>query len=111
MGLLQRGAELGLGALLLTRETAEELVRDLLGEDREESEPGPVDRLRTRAESLRAEFAQTINDDLDRALAAAGLIRRAEFDRLAARVAALEAQLSLRRVTGAGVPYESTSEF
>jgi polyhydroxyalkanoate synthesis regulator phasin len=111
MGLLRRSVELGMGALLLTKETAEQLVRELVEDDNRD--PAQAEtlsaELRGRAQALREEFTAAVREDLDHAIAAAGLVRRSDYDQLAARVAALEADLRLRR--SATLPFESTSEF
>lgn len=95
MSLLRRSVELGLGALMLTREAVEEL----LGQP--EDDVIEVDQRRELAEELlakgrqlREELSLTIRREVDEALARSGLVRRAEYEALEARVAALEARLA-----------------
>ena len=110
MGLLKRSVELGLGALLLGKETAEEVVRELVASDHDsERAKAAGAELRERARAFADEVSAALRDDLDQAIAAAGLVRRSEYDQLAARVAALEADQHLRR--SSALPFESTSEF
>jgi len=111
MGLLRRSVELGLGALLLTKETAEQLVRELVEDDDRDPEQAETmsEELRRRAQALREEFSAAVREDLDRAIEAAGLVKRSDYEQLAARVAALEAEQRLHR--SAALPFESTSEF
>jgi polyhydroxyalkanoate synthesis regulator phasin len=107
MSLLRRSMELGLGALLLTKDAAEQLVRDLAEKDEPVADAGVgAEDLRRRAQRFAEELAQAVKEDVDQALAAAGMVRREEYEQLQARVAALEARLA---ADAAG--FEPTSEF
>lgn len=95
MSLLRRSLELGLGAMLLTKEAAEELLEDLSGE---QSDAGPrtrkaVEDLLERGQELRAELAESIRHEVDQALQRAGLARRSELEALEQRLALLEAKV------------------
>jgi len=96
MGLLKRSLELGLGAMLLTKEAAEELLDDLSGEG---SDAGPKTRERVkelldRGQQLREELAESIRNEIDHALRRSGLARRSEIEALEQRLAVLEAKLN-----------------
>lgn len=107
MGLFRKSIELGFGALLLTKDAAEELIHELTDDDGLERERAReiVDDLARRAGALRDELAGAVRHEVDQAVNAAGLVRRAEFDKLAAKVAALEARAA------AGRTFEGTSDF
>lgn len=93
MGLLRRSMELGLGAMILTKEAAEELF-DELSSDAAGSDPQErrrlVDELVEKGQKLRAELTQTIRAEVDHAIERSGLVRRSDYEALAARVEALE---------------------
>ncbi len=96
MRLLKRSLELGLGAMLLTKEAAEELLEDLSGEG---SDAGPrtrqaVEDLLERGQELREELVASVRHEVDHALQRAGLARRSELDAIEQRLALLEAKLN-----------------
>lgn len=107
MGLLRRSLELGLGALLLTKEAAEDLlgppVEGESPEDRERRRR-TVDEIVARGQRFREELEESLREEVDAALARAGLVRREEFDRLAERVLELERRL-------AGGEFEAASDL
>ena len=96
VGLLKKSLELGLGAMLLTKEAAEELLDDL-GHDGSAEEPETrqvVAEIVERGQQLRAELAESIRNEIDSALQRAGLARRSELAALEQRIVLLEARLN-----------------
>ena len=94
MSLLRRSLELGLGALLLTKEAAEGLLDNLGGDDQASHEQRErAEELAARARRFLDELAESVRGEVERAIARAGMVRRDEYDALAARVRALEQRL------------------
>jgi len=96
--------------LLLSKDTAEHLVAELTAD---ENWDGPrareaVEDLTRRAGQLADELQEAIRAEVDRALDAAGYVRRAEFERLEARLAAVEAA---QRGETPDLPFESGSDM
>jgi polyhydroxyalkanoate synthesis regulator phasin len=111
MGLLRKSVELGFGALLLTKEAAEDLYKELTDEDGVEREKAHamVDDLLARAGTWRDDVVKTLREEVNQAIQAAGLVPRSDYDALAARVQALESQVRLCRA--GSLPFEGTSDF
>lgn len=96
---LRRGALLGLGAISLTREMAQELATDLEARGRidRKSSRKFVQTLVARGERERADLRGRIRKEMDAAIKRAGLTSAPEVTRLAKRVAVLEGQTKKRR--------------
>lgn len=90
MSLLKRSLELGLGALLMTKEAAEELIDELAGQEDDEGKRKLLDELVEKGEKLRDQLGEAIRGEVDQAIERTGLVRRAEYEALLARVEALE---------------------
>lgn len=89
MSLLREALELGLGALVLTKETAEEMLAgasEFTGDD--------TGDLRAKGRRLADELTALIRREVDATASRGGFVRRDEHEALAARVAALEAALA-----------------
>ena len=97
MDILRRSLELGLGALALTRDKAEQLLDELSGPsamvDADERER-QVQELLLRGRQFADEFAEAVRKEVAQALARSGLVRREEYDALQARVDELERRLA-----------------
>lgn len=107
MSLLRKSMELGFGALLLTKEAAEELLNEL--GDGSEAEEGErrrlLDELVAKGQRLRQELSDSVAAEVDAAIERSGLVRRRDYEALLARVEVLE-----RRLMGSGV-IESASDL
>ncbi|MBI2299141.1 MAG: hypothetical protein HYU66_09410 [Armatimonadetes bacterium] len=91
MSLLRRSLELGLGALLLSKEAAEDLFDNLAAGEPEADRRARAKELAERARRWCDDLAASLRTEADSAVARAGLVRRAEYEALVARVAVLEA--------------------
>jgi polyhydroxyalkanoate synthesis regulator phasin len=111
MGLLRRSLELGLGALMLTKEAADELLDEAAAEDDGGDSARAreiVAELRERGRKAREELAEGIRREVDAVLERGHLVRREEYDALLARVEALEARLGM---TPAKPQFESAPDL
>lgn len=92
--LFEKAALAGIGALALTQKKAEELLAELKERYGISEEEGRalIDRLKTEADAQQQRLSDVARDEVQRACDRFGLVRREEFDRLAARITALEKQ-------------------
>lgn len=96
--IIERMVELGLGALALTKDQVEAVVKDLVKSREVPEERGRelVDRLLERGKEVREEIVALIRKETTEMLHRANLVTRREMEALEARVAALEAEVGLR---------------
>jgi polyhydroxyalkanoate synthesis regulator phasin len=96
--IIERMVELGLGALALTKDQVEAVVKDLVKSREVPEERGRelVDRLLERGKEVREEIVALIRKETTEMLHRANLVARSELESLEARVAALEAQVGRR---------------
>ena len=97
MSLLRRSLELGLGAVMLTKEAAEEVLDDLAGQRSEADSDDHQRRLQAladRGRELWGEVEASIRREVAAAVEHAGLVRRSEYEQLLQRVTALEQRTS-----------------
>ena len=86
----------GLGALALSRNKAEELLAELRDKYRLSEEEGKalVEKLQTMAQQQKDHLAQAAENEVNKAVRAAGMVTREEYEILEKRVADLERRLS-----------------
>jgi len=89
---------MGIGALSLTKETAEKLAADLAqkGEVTEEEAKKLVDELIERGNKERVQVHATIEKQVQKLLAETGVATKSDLQRLEERLASLEKQLRPR---------------
>ncbi|MCC7493859.1 MAG: hypothetical protein IT204_16000 [Fimbriimonadaceae bacterium] len=94
MRLWRRCLEVGLGAAVLGKEAAEELLRgpESHGPERSAELQRRLTTLLTDSRHLGADLLQATRGELERLLRRNGWVRREELESLAARVAELERQ-------------------
>lgn len=90
--LLEKAALAGIGALVLSQKKAEELLAELKERYGVSEEEGRalLDKLKVRADEEQQRLSEAARDEVQRACERFGLVRREEFERLAARVETLE---------------------
>lgn len=94
MDLLRRSLELGLGALMLTKEAAEDVLDELTDEEDRAKTKQALDELLERGQKWRRELAEQLAGEVKKAVSQAGLVTREEHQQLQARVAELERALA-----------------
>ncbi|HIE52807.1 MAG TPA: polyhydroxyalkanoate synthesis regulator [Armatimonadetes bacterium] len=95
-GLIERSLELGLGALALTKEKAQELVDELVKLKAVPKERGKelLERMLERGREARDQLEQVVQRQVKEALQKAKLVTRSEYEALLQRIAALEEKLA-----------------
>ncbi len=97
MGLLRRSLELGLGALAVTKQAAEDLLHAWdgdSGDDPEGERRQQLGALLTRARQFQGELAAAVRDEVSALLERSGWVRREEYEALRGRVDELERKLA-----------------
>ncbi len=91
----KKGLHLGIGAISITREKAEQAVQELMkkGEITSEEARGLADQLVQRGEEERKNLEQAIRKELDRLRQDFRFVSREEFEQLERRVKSLEEKL------------------
>lgn len=90
--LFEKTAMMGMGALSLSQKKAEELLGELkerIGCSEEEGR-ALLEKLKTQAEEQKNLLTKAAEEEVQKACERLGLVRREEFERLAARLDALE---------------------
>ena len=93
--LVRKAMLMGIGALSLTKETAEKLAADLAqkGEVTEDEAKKLVDELIERGNKERAQIQATIEEHVQKLLAETGVATKSDIQALENRLASLEKQL------------------
>ncbi|GAW91815.1 phasin family protein [Calderihabitans maritimus] len=92
---LRKGFLLGLGAMSLTREKAEQLVEDLVKKGQVSTDEAKqfVEQLVERGREEREQLRGTVQSEVQKVRDELGLVTRKELEELEARVKALEERL------------------
>jgi len=94
--IVEKGALMGLGAVALTRERAQNLVEELVkrGEARRDEVKELVDRLLSRGEKEREELRKLVREEVEKALSGMGLATKADIEALTRKIDALSKKKS-----------------
>jgi polyhydroxyalkanoate synthesis regulator phasin len=90
--LLKKGFFIGLGALALTKETAEKIVDDILAKEKKSRDEKDelVDTLLKKGKEIEAEVDRRINEQVKKTMKNLGIPTEAEIKKLNKRIQALE---------------------
>lgn len=90
--LFEKATLMGIGALSLSQKKAEEVLAEIKEryECSEEEGRALLEKLKAQAEAQKELLSKAASDEVQKACDRFGLVRREEFDRLVARIDALE---------------------
>jgi len=94
--LLEKTIELGLGAALLTRESASNIIDDLVKRGAVSKDEGKklVSHMMERGQSQREKIEEFVSEAVERAMSKGDVARRSTLEKLEERLAALENKLN-----------------
>ena len=94
--LLEKTIELGLGAALLTRETASTAIDDLVKRGAVSKDDGKklVSQMLERGQTQREKMEEFVSEAVERAMSKGDVARRSTLEQLEERLAALENKLT-----------------
>lgn len=94
MDMFDRFINLGFGMFSITRERAQAYIDEMVerGEIKREDARDSVDEVIQKGEQQRQEFSNMIQDEIDKWRSKFGVVSRAEYEELLARIKELEAK-------------------